>query len=67
MNTENKTSCHRVNASDFKCNVCNGPLNYVQILNDHIRIQEDFFECEHCGKRITSQFHKDEDIPAFFD
>lgn len=63
----NGHSCKRVNVSDFKCNICNGPLNYIQLLNDNIRIQEDFFECEHCGKRIESKYLREEDIPEFYD
>ena len=67
MNNETKVSCMRVSVSDFKCNICNCPLNYIQVLNDHIRVQEDFFECDHCGKRINSKFLREEDIPEFYD
>ncbi|WP_131676596.1 hypothetical protein [Arcticibacter eurypsychrophilus] len=57
----------RVSTSIFTCHCCNSPLNYVQILNDELRIQEDFFECQNCGTRIDSLMTEDEDVPAFFD
>ena len=67
MNNVKTPGRRRVTLSDFNCNICNGPLNYVQILNDDIRIQEDFFECKNCGKRIESKFLREEDIPEFYD
>ena len=67
MDSDKTRSYPRITLSDFNCNICNGPLNYVQILNDEIRIQEDFFECANCGRRIESKFLREEDIPEFYD
>lgn len=57
----------RVSHSVFTCPCCDAPLDYVQLLNDDKRIQEDFFVCEKCGSRIESVFVEEEDVPAFYD
>ncbi|TQM46937.1 hypothetical protein BDE36_4693 [Arcticibacter tournemirensis] len=57
----------RVSHSVFTCPCCNSALDYVQLLNDDKRIQEDFFVCEKCGSRIESVFVEEEDVPAFYD
>ena len=57
----------RVSHSVFTCPCCNSELDYVQLLNDDKRIEEDFFVCEQCGSRIESVFVEEEDVPAFFD
>jgi|GEM_PF-1050477 len=67
MNNESKCATSRVTVSDFHCNICSGPLNYIQLLNDEVRIQEDYFICENCGTRIESKFLQEEDMPEFYD
>ncbi|PRY53571.1 hypothetical protein B0I27_10336 [Arcticibacter pallidicorallinus] len=56
-----------VSASAFNCNCCDASLNYIQVLNDELRIQEDYFECPKCGSKIESLLTEEEDVPAFFD
>ncbi|WP_407426483.1 hypothetical protein [Arcticibacter sp.] len=56
-----------VSATAFTCNCCNAALNYIQVLNDDLRIQEDYFECSECGLKIESLITEEEDVPAFFD
>lgn len=64
---ENHKVISNVSATTFTCNCCSTALNYIQVLNDNLRIQEDFFECPKCGAKIESLLTEDEDVPAFFD
>ena len=62
-----KDAIARTSHSVFSCPTCHSKLDYVQVLNDELRIQEDFFTCEKCGSKIESVFVEEEDVPAFYD
>lgn len=55
----------RSTASVYSCDNCNAPLNHVELLNDEMRVQEDYFECEYCQKRIECTFEKDDEVPDY--
>lgn len=60
-----KRPLSKITLSNHHCDVCEKPLLYVQVLNDELRLQDDFFECSCCKKRIESVMVKGEDIPEF--
>jgi len=64
---ETSHAISNVSSTVFTCNCCNSALNYIQLLNDDLRIQEDYFECPKCGAKIESLMTEEEDVPAFFD
>lgn len=64
---ETRHAISNTSSTVFTCNCCNEALNYVQLLNDELRIQEDYFECPKCGTKIESLMTEEEDVPAFFD
>ena len=55
----------RTTSSVYSCDECNAPLSYIEILNDEMRVQEDYFECEFCQKKIKCAFEKDEEVPDY--
>ena len=61
------TNISRSTTSNHYCECCNAPLQHVELLNDEMRVQEDYFECEYCQKRIECSFDKDDEVPDYAD